>query len=163
MRLDKPIGSLLLLWPMLCALWLASSGQPDFLILSVFVLGTFLMRSAGCVINDIADRNFDGFVERTKNRVLASKKVSVKEALFLFAVLALLAWRCFWQSLTLLPNDFFHCRKRIWAWLMVLAFQWLLPLHKTLCLCLVGCCFLPMCFGLWLTTPNTQWWINLMI
>ncbi len=92
MRLDKPIGTLLLLWPMLCALWLASSGQPDFLILSVFVLGTFLMRSAGCVINDIADRNFDGFVERTKNRVLASKKVSVKEALFVFAVLALVAF-----------------------------------------------------------------------
>ena len=92
MRLDKPIGSLLLVWPMLCALWFGSAGSPDLWVLFVFILGTVLMRSAGCVMNDIADRNFDGFVARTKDRVIASGKVTVKEALAVFAVLAILAF-----------------------------------------------------------------------
>lgn len=92
MRLDKPIGILLLLWPTLWALWAGSWGLPPLAILWVFILGTVLMRSAGCVINDYADRDFDPHVERTKNRPLAARAVSTKEALLLAAGLALLAF-----------------------------------------------------------------------
>ena len=92
MRLDKPIGILLLLWPTLWGLWLAADGLPDLFILTVFVLGTVLMRSAGCVINDYADRNIDPHVVRTKNRPLATKAVSTKEALLLSAGLSLCAF-----------------------------------------------------------------------
>ena len=92
MRLDKPIGILLLLWPTLWALWLASRGIPDWITLLIFVAGTVLMRSAGCVMNDIADRKLDGLVERTKNRPLATGEVSLKEAYLLAAVLALMAF-----------------------------------------------------------------------
>lgn len=92
MRLDKPIGILLLLWPTLWALWLSSHGRPSWVVVWVFVLGTVLMRSAGCVINDYADRDFDHRVERTKERPLTSGKVTVKEALVLFAVLSLCAF-----------------------------------------------------------------------
>jgi len=92
MRLDKPIGILLLLWPTLWAQWLASHGQPDWLILWIFVIGVVLMRSAGCVINDFADRDFDPHVARTRERPLAAGKVSPKEALLLAAGLALLAF-----------------------------------------------------------------------
>ena len=91
MRLDKPIGTLLLLWPTLWALLLAADGQPGWLLLWIFSLGTLLMRSAGCVMNDIADRNFDGHVERTKERPLATGAVSVKEALLLAGVLVIAA------------------------------------------------------------------------
>lgn len=89
MRLDKPIGILLLLWPTLWALWLSSRGQPDGTVLWIFILGTVLMRSAGCVINDYADRDFDRHVERTRERPLTAGKVSTKEALALFAGLCL--------------------------------------------------------------------------
>jgi len=89
MRLDKPIGILLLLWPTLWALWFSALGQPDWRVVWIFVLGTVLMRSAGCVINDIADRKFDPLVERTKLRPIAAGDVSVREALILFAVLVL--------------------------------------------------------------------------
>ena len=92
MRLDKPIGILLLLWPTLWALWLSSAGRPDGAVLLVFVLGTVLMRSAGCVINDYADRDFDRHVERTKERPLTAGRVTTREALALFAVLALVAF-----------------------------------------------------------------------
>ena len=92
MRLDKPIGILLLLWPTLWALWLASRGIPDWITLLIFITGTVLMRSAGCVVNDIADRKYDGLVERTKNRPLATGEVSVKEAYILAAGLALAAF-----------------------------------------------------------------------
>ena len=92
MRLDKPIGILLLLWPTLWGLGLAADGLPDLFILTVFVLGTVLMRSAGCVINDYADRNIDPHVVRTKNRPLATKAVSTKEALLLSAGLSLCAF-----------------------------------------------------------------------
>lgn len=91
-RLPKQYGTMLLLWPTLWSLFIASSGAPSIKHLIIFVLGTFLMRSAGCVINDIADRNFDGFVERTKERPLASGRLNVKEALFVFAVLSALAF-----------------------------------------------------------------------
>ncbi len=92
MRLDKPIGILLLLWPMLWGLWFAARGLPDWHILLIFVLGTILMRSAGCVINDFADRNIDPHVERTKNRPMAAGKVSSKEAVLLAAGLNLCAF-----------------------------------------------------------------------
>jgi len=89
MRLDKPIGILLLLWPTLWALWFSSLGNPDWMVVWIFVLGTVLMRSAGCVINDIADRHFDPLVARTKERPIAAGKVSVREALILFVVLVI--------------------------------------------------------------------------
>jgi 4-hydroxybenzoate polyprenyltransferase len=92
MRLDKPIGILLLLWPALWALWFASPRAQRFDILLIFVLGTILMRSAGCVINDYADRDIDPHVERTKNRPIAAGLVSPKEALILALVLLLLSF-----------------------------------------------------------------------
>jgi 4-hydroxybenzoate polyprenyltransferase len=92
MRLDKPIGILLLVWPTLWALWAVSWGQPTLLVLWIFILGTVLMRSAGCVINDYADRDFDGHVERTKNRPMATGAVSKKEALLLAAGLSIVAF-----------------------------------------------------------------------
>jgi 4-hydroxybenzoate polyprenyltransferase len=92
MRLNKPIGIFLLLWPMLWALWIASEGNPDLLVLFVFVAGVVLMRSAGCVINDYADRGFDPHVERTRNRPLAAGRVRPVEALILFAILSLTAF-----------------------------------------------------------------------
>jgi 4-hydroxybenzoate polyprenyltransferase len=92
MRLDKPIGILLLLWPTLWALWISSYGWPGWMLVWIFVLGTVLMRSAGCVINDYADRNFDPHVQRTKDRPLAAGAVSVRETLLLAAVLAVCAF-----------------------------------------------------------------------
>ena len=92
MRIDKPIGTLLLLWPTLWALWIAAEGWPPLHILAIFIVGTFLMRSAGCVINDYADRDFDGHVERTRNRPLATGVVSPGEALALAAVLSAAAF-----------------------------------------------------------------------
>lgn len=92
MRFDKPIGSLLLLWPTLWALWLAGAGQPPQTIVLIFLLGVFLMRSAGCVINDIADRKVDPHVERTRERPLAAGRVSLGEAVALFIGLCLIAF-----------------------------------------------------------------------
>ena len=92
MRLHRPIGILLLAWPTLWALWISSQGRPDPPVLAVFVLGVVLMRSAGCVINDYADRHFDPHVARTRERPLAAGRVSPREALALFAVLCLIAF-----------------------------------------------------------------------
>ncbi|HRE16761.1 MAG TPA: 4-hydroxybenzoate octaprenyltransferase [Rhodocyclaceae bacterium] len=92
MRLDKPIGILLLLWPTLWGLWFSAYGQPHWVVVWVFVLGTVLMRSAGCVINDYADRDFDRHVERTRERPLTAGRVSTREAIVLFAVLSLFAF-----------------------------------------------------------------------
>ncbi|MDX8408306.1 MAG: 4-hydroxybenzoate octaprenyltransferase [Mariprofundaceae bacterium] len=91
MRVDRPIGTYLVAWPMLWALWVAGDGHPDAFIVVLFLLGAFLMRSAGCVINDFADRKIDGAVERTRERPLAAGEVSAMEALLLFAVLGLVA------------------------------------------------------------------------
>lgn len=91
-RLDKPIGWLLLLWPTLWALWFAAGGTPSIKNLAVFVCGVIMMRSAGCVINDFADRRFDGEVERTKARPLPTGEVTSHEALALFAILCLLSF-----------------------------------------------------------------------
>ncbi len=92
MRLNKPIGILLLLWPMLWGLWFAAQGMPDGQILVIFILGTILMRSAGCVINDFADRKIDPHVERTKDRPMAAGRVSSTEALLLSAGLSVCAF-----------------------------------------------------------------------
>jgi 4-hydroxybenzoate polyprenyltransferase len=91
-RFDKPIGTLILLWPALWALWIASHGKPDWLVLTVICLGVVFMRAAGCVINDYADRDFDPHVERTKQRPIAAGKVSPKEALSLFVVLCFISF-----------------------------------------------------------------------
>ena len=111
MRLDKPIGIMLLLWPTLWALWIASEGRPEWMLVWIFTLGTVLMRSAGCVINDYADRNFDPHVERTKERPLAAGRVSVREAMALAAVLVACSF------LLILPLP-----KLVWAWSVVALF-----------------------------------------
>lgn len=90
-RLDRPVGIWLLLWPTLWALWLASRGKPDARLFIIFVSGTVLMRSAGCAINDYADRSFDPHVKRTQSRPLAAGRISTTEALVLFAALSLTA------------------------------------------------------------------------
>lgn len=97
MRAHRPIGTLLLLWPTYWALWLAADGTPPLLVLVIFTLGTFFMRSAGCVINDLADRKFDGHVARTKDRPLVAGWVTPREALAVFVVLVTLA------AVTVLP------------------------------------------------------------
>ncbi|PKG56736.1 4-hydroxybenzoate octaprenyltransferase [Shewanella sp. Choline-02u-19] len=91
-RLDRPIGTLLLLWPCLMALMLAAGGMPDIKVLVIFVIGVVVMRACGCVINDYADRNLDAHVERTQSRPLASGEISSKEALLLFLAMALFAF-----------------------------------------------------------------------
>ena len=97
MRAHRPIGTLLLLWPTLWALWLAADGMPPLNVLIIFTLGTFFMRSAGCVINDLADRKFDGHVARTKDRPLVAGWVTPREALTVFVVLVTLS------AVTILP------------------------------------------------------------
>ena len=101
MRINRPIGILLLLWPTLIALWIAAEGVPDLTILMIFIAGVIVMRSAGCVINDIADRHVDGAVSRTAQRPLATGAVSTKHAISLFVVLCLLAF-----GLVLLLNKY---------------------------------------------------------
>jgi len=91
MRLDRPIGTWLLLWPALWALWVAGAGRPEPRVLIVFVLGVFVMRAAGCVINDFADRDIDPHIRRTRDRPLAARRVSPLEALVLFGILNLVA------------------------------------------------------------------------
>ncbi|QYJ82024.1 4-hydroxybenzoate octaprenyltransferase [Shewanella aegiceratis] len=91
-RMDRPIGTFLLLWPCLMALVLAAGGMPDLKVLIIFVIGVVVMRACGCIINDYADRKLDSHVERTKSRPLASGEVTVKEALILFVVMGLLAF-----------------------------------------------------------------------
>ncbi len=104
-RFDKPIGTLLLLWPTLWALWIASSGMPKISLIIIFTLGVFIMRSAGCVMNDIADKDFDPHVERTKDRPLAAKRITLKEAygvLLVFVVIAfMLALFLSWKTILL--------------------------------------------------------------
>lgn len=91
-RLDRPIGTLLLLWPCLMALLLAAGGMPDIKVLAIFMCGVVIMRACGCIINDYADRDLDSHVERTKSRPLASGEISSKEALLLFIILGLAAF-----------------------------------------------------------------------
>ncbi|MBA1146745.1 4-hydroxybenzoate octaprenyltransferase [Ectothiorhodospiraceae bacterium WFHF3C12] len=119
-RIDRPIGNFLLLWPMLWALWLAAEGPPRPLVLGVFVAGVVVMRAAGCVINDFADRNFDGHVKRTVSRPMATGRVSAKEALTLFVVLCLVAF-----ALVLLMNAL-----TIWLSLVAVALAATYPFMK---------------------------------
>ncbi len=120
MRIDKPIGTLLLMWPTLWALWLAGMAVPPLSVLVVFVLGVFIMRAAGCVINDFADRKVDGYVKRTRGRPLPSGVVSEKEARLLFVVLALIAF-----LLVLTMN-----RMTILLSVVGLALAWVYPFMK---------------------------------
>lgn len=120
MRTDRPIGSLLLLWPTYWALWIAARGVPDWHILIIFTIGVFSMRAAGCVINDFADRKFDGSVERTKNRPLPRGDVTEKEAKILFAVLVLVSF-----GLVLTLNTM-----TIWLSVAGLALAWIYPFVK---------------------------------
>lgn len=120
MRTDRPIGSLLLLWPTYWALWIAALGVPDWHILIIFTIGVFSMRAAGCVINDFADRKFDGSVERTKNRPLPRGDVTEKEAKILFAVLVLVSF-----GLVLTLNTM-----TIWLSVAGLALAWVYPFVK---------------------------------
>lgn len=120
MRTDRPIGSLLLLWPTYWALWIAARGTPDWHILIIFTIGVFSMRAAGCVINDFADRKFDGSVERTKNRPLPRGDVTEKEAKILFAVLVLVSF-----GLVLTLNTM-----TIWLSVAGLALAWIYPFVK---------------------------------
>lgn len=105
MRMNKPIGTFLLLWPTYWALWVAAQGTPSWSLLVIFTLGVVSMRSAGCVINDYADRHFDGAVERTAGRPLATGEVSEKEALWLFGTLVALSFLLVlllnWQTMLL--------------------------------------------------------------
>lgn len=100
-RLDRPIGIYLLLWPTLWALWIAAAGQPSFKLIFIFVAGVVLTRTGGCIVNDYADRDFDGQVQRTANRPLATGRISGREALAVAAVIGLLAF-----SLVLFTNHF---------------------------------------------------------
>lgn len=107
MRMDKPVGAVLLLWPTLWAVWIAAGGHPDVKNVVIFSLGVFVTRAAGCVVNDLADRKFDAHVKRTANRPLATGAITVKQALALFAALMLIAlvlvlflqWRTFLLAL----------------------------------------------------------------
>lgn len=123
MRLPRPIGIFLLLWPTLGALWIAKQGVPDLKILIIFILGTIVMRSAGCVINDFADRHIDGLVTRTKERPLATGVVSVKEALALFIFLATLA------LLLVVQLNFFTLKLAVVALLLAMLY----PFTKRYC------------------------------
>ena len=120
MRIDKPIGSLLLMWPTLWALWLASEGTPPIKILIIFVLGVFFMRAAGCVINDYADRKVDGHVKRTAGRPLPSGSITSKQAKMLFGGLVLVSF-----CLALLLNY-----QTILLSLVALALAWTYPFVK---------------------------------
>ena len=140
MRFDKPIGTLLLLWPMLWSIWLAAKGAPQFSNLLIFICGVVVMRAAGCVINDYADRHVDGHVERTKNRPLVSGEISPREALRLFFVLLLLAFLLVLQTnaltiqlafLGLILTIFYPFVKR-WSYLpqlvLGIAWAWVVPM-----------------------------------
>lgn len=139
-RLDKPIGTLLLLWPTLWALWLAADGLPPLSLLFIFIAGVFVMRSAGCVINDYADRNFDGYVKRTASRPLPAGRLSTTQALLFFFLLVMIAFLLVWQlnqftiSLSvggLLLTAIYPFMKRITSLpqlVLGMAFSWSIPM-----------------------------------
>lgn len=120
MRIDKPIGTLLLLWPTYWALWLASRGLPDLFILLVFTIGVFLMRTTGCVINDFADRKLDSYVARTRERPLPTGSITEKEAKILFFSLIIITF-----ILVFALN-----RMAIWLSVIGLLLTWIYPFIK---------------------------------
>ncbi len=140
MRLNRPIGIFLLLWPTLWALWIASDGNPDPLVTTVLVLGVVLMRSAGCVINDYADRNFDPRVERTHQRPLATGRITSREAIALFLILSFVAlllvlqlnWLTVLMSFVALPLAAIYPFMKRYTYLpqvhLGLAFGWAVPM-----------------------------------
>lgn len=140
MRWHRPIGSLLLLWPTLWALWIAGNGHPSLEIIVIFIAGVFVMRSAGCVINDIADRHIDGFVKRTKLRPLVTGQVSLREALLLFAMLCGIAlvlvlqlniFTVLLSGIGLVLATIYPFMKRITYWpqlVLGMAFAWSIPM-----------------------------------
>ncbi len=140
MRMDRPIGTWLLLWPTFWALWIAAEGIPSLVNIIVFALGVFVMRSAGCVINDYADRNIDKHIERTKNRPITSGLVSPREALWLFAIgistafilVLFLNWYAIFLSLVaLLLASVYPFMKRYTHYPQIflgLAFSWAIPM-----------------------------------
>jgi len=139
-RLDRPIGIWLLMWPMLWALWFAASGPPSLDVLLIFLAGTILTRSAGCAINDYADRNFDAHVERTRYRPLATGEIKPREALIVAAVLMILAFclvlltnrmTILMSFVALLLAAFYPFAKRFTDWpqlVLGLAFSWAIPM-----------------------------------
>jgi 4-hydroxybenzoate polyprenyltransferase len=158
MRLDKPIGILLLLWPTLWAQWLASHGRPDWLILWIFAIGVVLMRSAGCVMNDYADRDFDPHVARTRDRPLAAGTVSTREALLLAAGLSLLSF------LLILPLDPLVLKLSVVALFLAASY----PFTKRFLAipqAYLGIAFgfgIPMSYAaLWGEVPAEAWWLLL--
>jgi 4-hydroxybenzoate polyprenyltransferase len=165
-RWNRPAGWLLLLWPTLSALWVAAQGWPGWHLLVVFVLGTVIMRSAGCCVNDVADRDFDRHVKRTAKRPVTSGAVSVREALWLGAVLALLAF-----GLVLTTN----ATTIAWS-LLGLLITLVYPYAKryvSMPQAVLGFAFsfgIPMAFSAvrggeltWRTTPSTPWWTVMTI
>jgi 4-hydroxybenzoate polyprenyltransferase len=174
-RLDKPIGILLLLWPTLWALWISGRGHPNWLVVWLFVLGTVLMRSSGCAVNDFADRRFDAEVKRTRERPLARGAIHPWEALAVAAVLALAAFgivlqfndRTVWLSFAALAIAVIYpfLKRFFWmpqAWLGVafgFGIPWPSPRNWTPCRRLHGRCSAPTSCGRSPTTPNMRWWI----
>jgi hypothetical protein len=171
--LDRPAGTYLLLWPTLSALWIAAGGFAGWHLLTVFVLGTFLMRSAGCAVNDVADRDFDKHVERTAQRPVTSGAVEPKEALLLGAVLALLAFALVlttntatiaWSFAALAvtssirsPSASSRCHRRCWAWPSASASRWPLRRRRVRCRRSRGGCSWATSSGCLPTTPSTRW------
>jgi 4-hydroxybenzoate polyprenyltransferase len=157
-RWDRPAGWLLLLWPTLGALWVAAGGFPGWHLLSVFVLGTILMRSAGCCINDVADREFDKHVKRTASRPVTSGAVSVKEALLVGAVLALLAFGLVLTTNTLTVGMSFA------ALAITLAYPYA-KRYVSMPQAVLGVAFgmgIPMAFAAVLgEVPTLAWWLTL--
>lgn len=154
MRLDRPIGILLLLWPTLWGVWLSTNGLPTFFFVWVFVLGTVLMRSAGCIMNDLADRRFDGHVERTRERPLVTGAVSTREAV----MLAVLLSACAFVLIIPLP-------KLVWALSVAALFLAMTYPYTKRFLSIpqayLGVCFgfgIPMAFAAaWLDVPPVAW------
>lgn len=142
-RIHRPIGVYLLLWPLLWALWIAAQGMPPWHLVAIFVLGTFLMRSAGCAINDYADRDLDGHVARTCSRPLATGAITAREALMVFGLLSLCAFALVlllnWQTIALAPVGLllavlypFMKRHTHWPQLVLgMAFGWAVPMGFT--------------------------------
>ncbi len=172
-RMDRPIGIFLLLWPTLWCLWIAAEGIPDLKLLIIFTLGTVLMRAAGCCINDYADRDFDGHVERTKNRPLAKGRITGKEALILCALLCLLAfclvlltnrltvymsfggwgWHCSTRSPSASPTwpSFFRCGFFLGRGNGIYRANWQASGFTR------GCSIRPTSSGPWFMTRSTPW------